>query len=138
MEEQIRVLLVEPGEHPRLVTVAHTLENLQELVGGSIQAVFPFPEPVAVVCDDEGKFKGYVPNRALVDEEGEPYDIIAGTFFVCGLTVDNFTSISNELEKQFRERFYWPEMFMRTLEGQILWIKLKPGEMPRVIDKGRS
>ena len=133
MAEQIRVLLVEPGEHPRLVTVEHTLENLQELVGGTIQAVYPFPEPVAVICDDDGKFKGYVPNRALVDEEGEPYDIVVGTFFICGLGKDNFASISDELTGQFTERFFWPEMFMRTLEGQILWIRLKPGEQPRVI-----
>ena len=99
MAEQIRVLLVEPGEHPRLVTVEHTLENLQELVGGTIQAVYPFPEPVAVICDDDGKFKGYVPNRALVDEEGEPYDIVVGTFFICGLGKDNFASISDELDE---------------------------------------
>ena len=133
MAEQIRVLLIEPGEHPRLVTVEHTLENLQELVGGTIQAVYPVPEPVAVICDDDGKFKGYVPNRALVDEEGEPYDIVVGTFFICGLGKDNFASISDELARQFTERFFWPEMFMRTLEGQILWIRLKPGEQPRVI-----
>ena len=85
------------------------------------------------MCDDEGKFKGYVPNRALVDDEGEPYDIIAGTFFICGLTEDNFGSISDELAEHFMERFYWPEMFMRTLGGEFLWIKLKPGEQPRVI-----
>ena len=41
MAEKIRVLLVEPLERPRLVEVEHTLENLQKLVGGSIQAVYP-------------------------------------------------------------------------------------------------
>ena len=133
MAKQIRILLVEPGEHPRLMTVEDTLEKLQELVGGTIQAVYPFPERAALVCDDEGKFKGYVPNRALVDDEGEPYDIVAGTFFICGLTEDNFGSISDELAEHFMERFYWPEMFMRTLGGEFLWIKLKPGEQPRVI-----
>ena len=69
MAKEIRVLLIEPGEKPRLATVEHTLENLQELVGGTIQAVFPFSEHAAILCDDEGKFKGYPPNRALVDEE---------------------------------------------------------------------
>ena len=34
---EIRVLLVEPGEKPKLVTIEHTLENLQKLVGGYIQ-----------------------------------------------------------------------------------------------------
>ena len=77
MSEEIRVLLIEPGEKPRLKTVPHTLESLQELVGGTIQAVYPFSEPVAVICDDEGKLKGYVPNRALVDEEGDFHVITA-------------------------------------------------------------
>ena len=39
--ERIRVLLVEPGEKPRLVTVPHTLDELQKLVGGYIAATYP-------------------------------------------------------------------------------------------------
>ena len=37
-------------------------------------------------------------NRALRDEEGEIYDIIAGTFFICGAPPDNekFTSLTDE------------------------------------------
>lgn len=133
MAEEIRVLLIEPGESPKLKTVPHTLEDLQELVGGTIQAVYPFSKPAALVCNDEGKLKGYVPNRALVDEDGEPYDIIAGSFFICGLGEENFASISDELAEHFTKMFFWPEMFMRTLEGQILWIRMKPGTEPRVI-----
>ena len=133
MAEQIRVLLIEPGEHPRLVTVEHTLENLQELVGGTIQAVYPFLEPVAVICDDEGKYKGYTPNRALVDEEGEPYDIVVGTFFICGLSEDSFNSISDELAEQFKEKFFWPELFIRTLDKHVLWIKQGSGVPPKMI-----
>ena len=133
MAEKIRVLLVEPLERPRLVEVEHTLENLQELVGGSIQAVYPWDDPVGLVCDDDGKFKGYVPNRALVDDDGNPYDIIVGTFFICGLGRENFASISDELAERFTERFHWPEMFMRTLDGHVVWVRMKPGEEPRII-----
>ena len=133
MAGKIRLLLVEPLESPRLVEVEHTLENLQKLVGGSIQAVYPWDEPVGLVCDDDGKFKGYVPNRALVDEDGDPYDIIVGTFFICGLGRENFASISDELAERFTERFRWPEMFMRTLDGHVVWVRMKPGEEPRII-----
>ena len=134
MVEDIRVLLIEPGEKPRLKTVTHTLEELQALVGGTVQAVYPFPDQrVALLCDDEGKFKGYTPNRVLLDEDGNPYDIVAGTFLICGITEDNFGSISDEDAKHFTEMFYWPEMFMRTLEGQIIWIRMKPGEQPKII-----
>lgn len=131
--ERIKVLIVKPGEKPVLTEIDHTLENLQEIVGGSIQAVYPWEDPVGIICDDEGKFKGYAPNRMLVDEEGEPYDILVGTFMICGLTKEDFGSLSDELAEKYREKFYWPEMFMRTLGNQVVWFKLKPGEEPRII-----
>ena len=133
MAEEIRVLLVEPMEKPRLVTVPHTLESLQKLVDGSLQAVYPWDDPVGLVCDDDGIYNGKVPNRALLDEEGNPYDIVKGTFFICGLSPQDFASISDELAEKFTERFRWPEMFFRTLDDHVVWVKLKPGEQPRVI-----
>ena len=57
MSEMIRVLLVEPHKHPRLVEVEHTLENLQRLVGGYIAASYPWDDHVSLVYDDDGKFK---------------------------------------------------------------------------------
>ena len=134
MAEEIRVLLVEPMAKPRLVTVEHTLENLQKLVDGDIEAVYPWDEdPVAVVCDEDGIANGKIPNRVLEDEDGNPYDILKGTFFICGLSPDNFASISDEMAEKYTEKFRWPEMFMRTLDGHVVWVKLKPGEQPKVI-----
>lgn len=129
----IRVLLVEPMEKPRLVEIEHTLENLQELVGGTIQVVYPWGDPVGLVCDDEGKFKKYVPNRGLVDDEGYMYDIVFGTFFICGLGMEDFTSISDELAERYMERFRWPEMFVRTSDGHAVWMKLNPEKESKVI-----
>ena len=133
MAEEIRLLLVEPGEKPRLVTVEHTLKKLQEIIGGTLQAVYPFEDRVAIICDDDGKGKGLAPNRMLLDENGEPYDLIAGTFVISGLSYDNFASISDELAEKYTGMFYWPEMLMRTMDGRILWFRLEPGTEPVVI-----
>ena len=133
MEEMIRVLLVEPMEKPRLVTVAHTLENLQKLVGGYIEALYPWEDPVGLVCDNDALFKGSAPNRILADEDGNPYDIVKGSFFLCGLGREDFCSISDEMAEKYTERFYWPEMFMRTMDDHVIWFRLKPGEEPKVI-----
>lgn len=133
MAEEIRVLLVEPMEQPRLVTVEHTLENLQKLVDGYIQAVYPYSDYVAVVCDDDGIANGKVPNRVLEDEDGNPYDVLKGTFFICGIGEEDFCSISDEMAEKYTEKFRWSEMFMRTLDGHVVWVKLKPGEQPKVI-----
>lgn len=133
MAEKIRVLLVEPMEKPRLVEIEHELEKMQELVDGYIQVLYPWEDPVGLVCDDEGLFKQSMPNRALVDEEGNPYDIVKGTFFVCGLTEDSFCSLSDEMAEKFMERFRWPEMFMRTMDNHVVWVRMKPGEKPVLI-----
>jgi len=132
MAEKIKVLLVEPLEKPRVVEVEHTLECFHDLVGGYIQAVYPWNTNAALICDDEGKYKGYRANRALVDEDGEPYDIVVGTFLICGISEDNFASLTEEQEKRFTDLFRWPELFYETEEG-VMWMKLKRGEKPRRI-----
>lgn len=126
--EQIRVLLVEPGEKPRLVTIPHTLDKLREIVGGTIQAVYPWEDAVALVCNDEGKLNGMLPNRMLED-----YDLICGTFFICGLGAENFESISDEMAQKYTEKFLYPELFMRTLDGHVLAFRVGSGEKPIVV-----
>ena len=132
--ERIRMLEIAPLKPPRLIEVEHTLETLQELVGGTVQAVYPWDSDlVAVLCDDEGKFKGYPANRILTDEEGNPYDILVGTFYICGLTRDDFGSISDELAKKYTEKFKYPEMFRRTEDGHVVMLRLGSGEPPMEI-----
>ena len=36
------ILLVEPGKAPRRAEIDGSLQSMQELVGGTIQAVYPF------------------------------------------------------------------------------------------------
>ena len=46
-----------------------SLESLQAAVGGGlIEAVYPFEEEVAIVCNEEGKINGMPLNRALYTE----------------------------------------------------------------------
>ncbi len=132
MAENIRVLLVEPGKKPRLVTVERTLENLQGLVGGYIQVVYPWEDRAGLVCDEDGIANGKPLNRALVDEDGNPYDVIKGPFFICGLGEEDFCSLSDEQAEKYAERFRWPEMFLRTPDGGVMWVQEKPGEKPRI------
>ena len=81
----MRVLLIESEKPPRAAEVDNTLEAMQQVVGGYIQAIYPFREEVAIVCNDEGKLLGLSPNRALRDNSGRIYDVIAGTFFICAV-----------------------------------------------------
>lgn len=102
----ITILLVKPYEAPQTIEIPATLSAYQQLVGGTIQAVYPSSEdPVALVCNDEGKLLGLPLNRPLFDEDGNLYDIIAGTFFIAGLSEDDFDSLSPELIQKYRAMF---------------------------------
>ena len=134
MAKMIRMLRIDPLEKPRMIETPYTLENLQELVGGTLQALYPWTEDyVAVLTDDEAKFKGYLANRILEDEDGEPYDILVGTFFICGLGREDFASLPDDLAEKYAEKFKYPEFFMRTENDHVMMIRIGSGEAPRMI-----
>lgn len=117
----LHVLVVEPGKFPELRSIPHTLQAMQALVGGPIQAVYPFEEPVALICNEEGKLEGLPPNRGLWDEDGTLYDVVCGTFFLCAAPPDgdSFESLGEEQLARYEKRFHSPEVFLR-LDGQLL------------------
>ena len=110
----MKILRVEPEKSPEIVDMDGTLEALQAAVGGYIEAVYPFDDPVAIVCNDDGKFNGMRPNRAIYDADGEIMDIIAGTFLIVGLDEDNFAELSDEMAAKYVALFGTPEAFLRS------------------------
>ena len=112
-KKMLDVLLVKPNEHPQNISIGAELKDLQEAVGGSIGASYPFADdPVAIVYDDDAKLMGLPLNRALWDEDGLMYDVIAGTFLVVGLGEEDFVSLSPELAQKYEEEFHQPEAFL--------------------------
>ena len=123
--EKMTVLVVEPRKEPYLKEIDPGLHSLQAEVGGDIAATYPFSDPVGLVCNDEGKLIGLELNRGLRDEEGNLYDIMAGTFLVVGLGEENFTSLPPELAQKYTEHFKQPEQFI-NLNGQIIALPVEP------------
>ena len=123
--EKMTVLVVEPMKEPYVKEIDPVLHALQAEVGGDIGATYPFSDPVALVCNDEGKLIGLDLNRGLRDENGEIYDIMAGTFLVVGLGEEDFASLSPELAQKYTEHFRQPEQFI-SLGGQIIAVPVEP------------
>ena len=123
--EKMTVLVVEPRKEPYVKEIDPGLHSLQAEVGGDIGATYPFSDPVALVCNDEGKLIGLDLNRGLRDETGEIYDIMAGTFLVVGLDGEDFASLSPELAQKYTEHFRQPEQFI-SLGGQIIAVPVEP------------
>ena len=104
-------LIVFPGCKPKEIALDGSLEALQSAVDGYIEPIYPFDDEIAIICNEEGKIRGMIPNRALYDEDGEVVDIICGTFLVVGVGIDNFCDLSDELMVKYKERFAKPEAF---------------------------
>ena len=110
----MQVVVVEPKKKPMVQDIGSDLEAMQKIVGGSIEVVYPFEEPVALICNEEGKLLNLPLNRALRDDAGEVYDIISGTFFLCAAPTDSdhFAGLTDQHVKTYMERFAMPEMFL--------------------------
>lgn len=116
----ISVVLCEPGKLAKAVTIEASLENYQKIVGGHIEAYYLFEEPVCIVCNEEGKINGLTLNRAVYadPDRGEMPDIIAGTFFICDCSGENFGSLSSEQLRRYTELLKYPERFFQ-MDGEI-------------------
>lgn len=89
---KIKVIIKEPGKKPRSTNISDSLQNLQRTVGGYIEAV-PISKDCVIICDEEGRIKGY------------PYccNIFGlnffGTIIICGVSGDEFADIPIDLQK---------------------------------------
>ena len=107
----MRVLVVASGVKPEEMEINGSLESMQTIVGGTIQAIYPFEDFVALICNDEGKLDCLPMNRML----WEINDVVCGTFLLCrDLPNDeNFSSLTDDEVEQYKQRFDKPEQFMR-------------------------
>ena len=129
--KKLDVLLVEPGQYACMTTIDAGLKSLQKTVGGDIEAAYFFDDPVALVCQEEGKINGSELNRAVRDADGEILDIIAGKFFICGLGEEDFTSLPEGLQKKYEDMFHQPETFLK-MGRSITAIPIEPKVTPDV------
>lgn len=65
----MNVVIVEPGRVPYEAEL-NGLEEMQKAVGGLIQAIYPYEEPVAIVCNEEGLIpSAFYPAKHFIDAE---------------------------------------------------------------------
>lgn len=115
MNKKLRVVLVRPLAPAIEVEIDGSLRGMQKVVDGYIQAIYPFEDPVALVCNEEAKLQGgLLPNRALYDDKGEVYDIIVGDFFLCLAPPDSseFESLPDDLINKYLKHYERPELFI--------------------------
>ena len=115
----MQVLTVEPLKAPYLSEIGSELEDLQKAVGGYIELVYPFDDQVCIVCNEEGKYNGSELNRSLRGDDGEIYDIVAGTFLIVGLGEEDLESVPEELVPKYMKMYAVPELFTMK-DGNVI------------------
>ena len=111
----MKILKLDPGIQPIIMEIEDSLEAMQAIVNGHIQAIYPFVDTVALICNEEGKLLGLPYNRTLrADDTGQIYDIICGTCFLCGAPPDSdtFTDLTEEQLIKYMEYYSEPELFL--------------------------
>ena len=109
----MKILVIEPGKVPVERDIEESLSVMQEIVGGTIQAIYPFGDTTALLCNDDGILLGLPKNRAIYTDDAEVKDIIYGTFFLCDAPADteHFSSLSDSQLRHFKGYFAMPERF---------------------------
>lgn len=121
----MKVVLLESGKEACVVEIGSSLAGMQKVVGGLIEAIYPFEEQVCIVCNGEGKIHGLPLNRGLYTDDGKLFDIIAGTAFICDCSGENFGSLSEEQLERYRKLFRHPQWFV-NVDGSIVGIPYDP------------
>ena len=111
----MKILIVEPGQHPREADIPHTLEEMQRIVGGYIEAIYPWKDRVGLVCNEEGLYRDCEWNRYICKDVA-----IKGTFFVCGLGEEDFTDLSPEMMAKYKQLLWNPHLFVRSPRGVLV------------------
>ena len=103
----MKVIIVKPFTNPFVKEIKGDLESMQAVVGGYIQAIYPFDDEVALVCNEEAKINGLMPNRYLLNRNNGICDYICGDFFLCYAPCDseNFESMPDNLIDKYIAKF---------------------------------
>lgn len=129
----MNVLVVEPGYLPyekEIKDGAEHLEQMQAIVGGLIEPIYPYHEEVAIVCNEEGLINGLPFNRSVPGGYGGVF----GTFFICGLGEEDFCSLPPELMEHFKKEFRNSEILLGFDGNEAVTLKVssqpKPHDTP--------
>ena len=128
----MNVLVVEPGYLPYEKEIPDTLDSdehlrtLQEIVGGFIEAIYPYEEEVAIVCNEEGLINGLPFNRSVPGGYGGVF----GTFFICGLGEEDFCSLPPDLMERFKKEYETSEILIGVKGNDLMTFKVPSRPKP--------
>lgn len=109
---KMRCIVKRPDElYGHMTNITPSLENLQKLVCGYIEAV-PLQEGVIILCNEMGKIQGLDWN---IPHPHDKHDILVGTIIVLGVEGEEFTDLPAAFEFST-----WKEILKKLRKGESL------------------
>lgn len=109
MKKKIKVIIKDPGKKPRCVWISNTLENLQKVVGGYIEAV-TIASDMCIICNEEGRLRNLPYNCDICGVS------FVGTIVFVGVSEDEFCSVPVDYKTL---KAIMPKMWEDCKNGQV-------------------
>ena len=119
-KDDINVMIVEADKHPYMAAIPDKEGILGNAIGGNTQ-VLELNEEVGIVYDVDGYERGREPNRILFNKDGEPEEILCGTFAVVGMEKGCIASLTIEKAGQYFSEFYEPTFFGIDYDREVTY-----------------
>ena len=89
----MKVIAYKVGQEPQVIELENDLKEMQDFVGGYIEAI-PVTDELILVCNEEGKYLDLPTNRQVyMMDRPVLRDVICGNFFVCRDNEEDFADI---------------------------------------------
>lgn len=120
----MKILVVEPHKAPRVDNIPCDYRDMQKVVEGDIACIYPWNDPVGLVHNDNAIAEGKPVNRVLFSRSTRYFNIIRGTFFLAGLSEEDFTDLPDNLIEKYSALFASPESILLGSDGKITIVQV--------------
>ena len=128
-ENLIKVLLVEPFNKPKIITIENNYQAISEIICGDADEYMPFEDDVALLCNADGKRLSLSASHTVTAAETGKTELIYGSFILVGTSEfdTEYHSLDDNLIDKYMDLFE-NERFNYSQFVKLIRIKL-PNEL---------
>lgn len=106
-ENLIKVLLVEPFDQPKIITIENNYQAISEIICGDADEYMPFEDDVALLCNADCKRLSLSASHTVTDIETGKTELIYGSFILVGASeIDiKYHSLDDDLIDKYMDLF---------------------------------
>ena len=106
-ENLIKVLLVEPFNKPKIITIENNYQAISEIICGDVDEYMPFEDDVVLLCNADGKRLSLSASHTVIYIETGKIELIYGSFILVGASEfdSEYHSLNDNLIDKYMDLF---------------------------------